>query len=130
MKFATFALANISHLRSKYFTAKLFHLHQGQISLKKAQREALSFFLGSPERAPRVFGHRTQLSFAQALSRELLRNSTLFLPSVGAGCRYASNLTREPTKKPRRLAWFSVGSPCWTRTSDTLINSQVLYRLS
>ena len=23
----------------------------------------------------------------------------------------------------------SVGSPCWTRTSDTLINSQVLYRV-
>jgi len=23
-----------------------------------------------------------------------------------------------------------VGSPCWARTSDNLINSQVLYRLS
>ena len=32
----TFASANISHLRSKYFTAKLFHLPAGQISLKKA----------------------------------------------------------------------------------------------
>ena len=34
----TFALANISHLRSKYFTAKLFHLPKGQISLKKDHR--------------------------------------------------------------------------------------------
>ena len=25
---------------------------------------------------------------------------------------------------------LSVGSPCWARTSDNLINSQVLYRLS
>ncbi len=30
-----------------------------------------------------------------------------------------------------RVAYpFLFGSPCWTRTSDTLINSQVLYRLS
>ena len=36
MKFAHIREANISHLRSKYFTAKLFHLPAGQISLKKA----------------------------------------------------------------------------------------------
>ena len=40
----TFASANISHLRSKYFTAKLFHLPGGQISLKKASL-ATCFFL-------------------------------------------------------------------------------------
>ena len=46
MKFATFASANISHLRSKYFTAKLFHLPKGQISLKKAQRDCVRLFSG------------------------------------------------------------------------------------
>ena len=40
----TFASANISHLRSKYFTAKLFHLPKGQISLKKAQRDCVRLF--------------------------------------------------------------------------------------
>ena len=34
MKFAHVRAANISHLRSKYFTAQLFHLPEGQISLK------------------------------------------------------------------------------------------------
>ena len=33
-------------------------------------------------------------------------------------------------EKSTPLGVLSVGSPCWTRTSDTLINSQVLYRLS
>ena len=40
----TFASANISHLRSKYFTVKLFHLPEGQISLKKALAIASAFF--------------------------------------------------------------------------------------
>ena len=43
----TFASANISHLRSKYFTAKLFHLPEGQILLKKrASLTTCSFFWG------------------------------------------------------------------------------------
>ena len=33
-------------------------------------------------------------------------------------------------EKSTPIGVLSVGSPCWTRTSDTLINSQVLYRLS
>ena len=37
---------------------------------------------------------------------------------------------REQEKRPPLVVSFLVGSPCWTRTSDTLINSQVLYRLS
>ena len=37
---------------------------------------------------------------------------------------------KRANKKTRRLAWSFVGSPYWTWTSDTLINSQVLYRLS
>ena len=41
MKFAHIREANISHLRSKYFTAKLFHLPEGQISLKKARLRVL-----------------------------------------------------------------------------------------
>ena len=44
MKFAHIREANISHLRSKYFTAKLFHLPEGQISLKKALARASAFF--------------------------------------------------------------------------------------
>ena len=44
MKFAHVRIANISHLRSKYFTATLFHLSKGQISLKKALAIASAFF--------------------------------------------------------------------------------------
>ena len=33
---------------------------------------------------------------------------------------------KEPKKSPRRLPRAFFGSPCWARTSDTLINSQVL----
>ena len=44
MKFAHICEANISHLQSKYFTAKLFHLPAGQISLKKALANASAFF--------------------------------------------------------------------------------------
>jgi len=40
MNLPTFASANISHLRSKYFIAKRFHLPAGQISLKKAIRKS------------------------------------------------------------------------------------------
>ena len=44
----TFASANISHLQSKYFTAKLFHLPEGQFSLKKALAFASAFFCVNP----------------------------------------------------------------------------------
>ena len=44
IKFAHVRTANISHLQSKYFTAKLFHLPKGQISLKKALAFASAFF--------------------------------------------------------------------------------------
>ena len=44
----TFASANISHLRSKYFTAYLFHLPAGQISLKKPSAYADGFFMAHP----------------------------------------------------------------------------------
>ena len=48
MKFAHVRAANISHLRSKYFTAQLFHLPEGQISLKNPRlREDFS---GLPDR--------------------------------------------------------------------------------
>ena len=47
MKFAHIREANISHLRSKYFTAKLFHLPKGQISLKKARLRVLFSGRGS-----------------------------------------------------------------------------------
>ena len=35
-----------------------------------------------------------------------------------------------PNKKPALCAGLLFGSPCWTWTNDSLINSQVLYRLS
>gem|GEM_PF-5268977 len=44
MKFARACKASISHLRSRYFTAKLFHLPAGQISLKKSIAYAMLFF--------------------------------------------------------------------------------------
>ena len=50
MKFATFAIANISHLRSKYFTAKLFHLPiraNFVAPMKKALAFRKCFFLGT-----------------------------------------------------------------------------------
>jgi hypothetical protein len=44
---------------------------------------------------------------------------------------------RLPFRHARFLKWVGtrivptlIGEPCWTRTSDTLIKSQVLYRLS
>ena len=48
MKFAHIRAANISHLQSKYFTAKLFHLPEGHISLKKALAIASAFFWVAP----------------------------------------------------------------------------------
>ena len=45
----------------------------------------------------------------------------LFLPTVGAGWNYASNPKREAKKQGVRNAYpLLFGSPCWTRTSDTL----------
>ena len=46
---------------------------------------------------------------------------------VGAGASTKKGANRKARGK--RLG-LSVGSPCWARTSDNLINSQVLYRLS
>ena len=66
MKFAHIREANISQLRSKYFTAKLFHLPEGQISLKKAKSKFdLAFFLagaGGFEPATHGFGDRYSTS--------------------------------------------------------------------
>jgi hypothetical protein len=47
MKFAHIREANISRLRSKYFTTKLFHLGEGQISLKKARLRCRRAFFWS-----------------------------------------------------------------------------------
>ena len=44
-----------------------------------------------------------------------------------ADFRHNKGIKRKDTKLSRV---FSFGSPCWARTSDNLINSQVLYRLS
>ena len=38
-------------------------------------------------------------------------------PQVGTIVR--AQRGKEPTKKPRLWAWFSVGSPCWARTRAT-----------
>ena len=46
----TFASANISHLRSKYFTAKLFHLPVRANFVEKTTGRNLSFFLAEKER--------------------------------------------------------------------------------
>ncbi len=48
MKFATFASANISHLRSKYFTAKRFHLPARANFVEKPTCRNKSVFLVEP----------------------------------------------------------------------------------
>ena len=53
---------------------------------------------------------------------------------VKGGC-FLPLKTRKALVKQGLLCWGAkllpqYGSPYWTRTSDTLINSQVLYRLS
>lgn len=48
------------------------------------------------------------------------RNSSLFVPSRNLSARDFKHLVHV----------FGLGGPCWTRTSDTLINSQVLCQLS
>ncbi len=68
--------------------------------------------------------------------RYVKRNSRI----VGAkrvGARRATRLDQIPkglgahvSKDPELEMWKKVGSPGWTRTSDILINSQALYRLS
>ena len=59
--------------------------------------------------------------------------------AVSASLRSAPSVARRversgtgggANEKSTPIGVLSVGSPCWTRTSDTLINSQVLYRLS
>ena len=46
--------------------------------------------------------------------------------------RHGTNWAPFPqvSKDPELEMWKKVGSPGWTRTSDILINSQALYRLS
>ena len=85
----------------------------------------------------RVAGHRTMRQGSKlALFAANLRHGRKVRPCprpLGAqggdvfGC---SGGKREQEKRPPLVISFLVGSPCWTRTSDTLINSQVLYRLS
>ena len=72
------------------------------------------------------FSSRICLTVYTVIPQAEPQTSPLFLPLVGVGYCYASSTTKGANKKPRRLAWFFVGSPCWARTSDTLINSQVL----
>ena len=62
MEFAHVRIANISHLRSKYFTAQLFHLPEGQISLKNPRlREDFS---GLPDRIRRTADGRRYLQLS------------------------------------------------------------------
>ena len=81
-----------------------------------------------------VFGHRTlrQTSSLAALvgriSKEILPPSA---PVGRAGWSVRVQEGERQNKSPEAIASrLCFGSPCWTRTSDTLINSQVLYRLS
>ena len=43
---------------------------------------------------------------------------------------YGKEKHLKPNLDDPKLRCYSYGSPCWARTSDNLINSQVLYRLS
>ena len=61
------------------------------------------------------------------------RDFTLYLPKNQK--MYLSNSSKKQNSPnnlftEKKFKLFRLGSPNWTRTSDTLINSQVLYRLS
>ena len=102
-------------------------------SQRKRPRLLAWSFVGSPERActfPDI-----EPSDNLARSGVLVSNfaSQKFAPVPRLARSRVSgseDSRRSQRKRPRLLAWSFVGSPCWTRTSDTLINSQVLYRLS
>ena len=61
------------------------------------------------------------------ITRQFQLRWSCLLPMSGAD---ASTKEGSQQKTDRECGLPFVGSPCWTRTSDTLINSQVLYRLS
>ena len=62
MKFAHIRAANISHLQRKYFTAQLFHLPAGQISLKKGASYEVPFFMDLEGLEPLTCALRTHRS--------------------------------------------------------------------
>ena len=76
---------------------------------------------------------RKPTSFSAAKLRRCrnVRPCASVLRTSAQGGAVESCRGKEPNRKPEAVAsGFPFGSPCWTRTSDTLINSQVLYRLS
>ena len=79
------------------------------------------------------FGSPCWTRFAAAKPRRL-QQSTGLLPSAAFRVRQGELLTFRSsflTKKKEELKnSVPLGSPCWTRTNDTRINSPSLYRLS
>ena len=100
-----------------------------------AKRTLCVVFANGVARCGRLAQSGTQATYSHAagVARGKFASQSLhlFLPLVGAACCYASNPTEKKTKsRPPIGDLLFVGSPCWARTSDNLINSQVLYRLS
>ena len=100
----------------------------GEKKKRKADRLVCFLFLAPPaglEQCDKV------CSLTLTAPRELLCNS---LPCAPNGAqRVAKPQVQQKKQNEKRSPIglrFRFGSPCWTRTSDTLINSQVLYRLS
>ena len=135
MKSASSRAKRISHLRSKYFTAKLFHLPEGQISLKKAKSYDLAFFLA---------GDGGFAAYSSAKGKALCAK----LPSSPSGSVCLANRATCPTprlwrcvssrlscpcpsaKKARRMACLALGRGRRTRTHDTQFWRLVFYRLN
>ena len=77
------------------------------------------------------FLKKSQLSFSKERNQRITSHFYL-IPSF---CQHGLLLRSRFKKREKKgiesfLTLFPFGSPNWTRTSDTLINSQVLYRLS
>ena len=71
--------------------------------------------------------------FEQPKQKKADRDFTLYLPKNQK--MYLSKYSKKQNSPnilftEKKFKLFRFGSPCWARTSDNLINSQVLYRLS
>ena len=102
MKFAHIREANISHLRSKYFTAKLFNLPAGQISLKKAKSKFdLAFFWLGRRTWSRRYDAKPRFLISALLRSSVSRGSDSHLGCHSLPLPFKSFSFAIPAKKNR-----------------------------
>ena len=116
-----------------------FFMHRKVRFIEKSTCNRKCFFLAPPAGLEPSERLQSQAPFAANLldgSRRHSASGTANIAPVHASreqsCHICSGTVgrKEPKQKTTRLGGFCFGSPCWARTSDNLINSQVLYRLS